>query len=192
MSSEPAQKRVPVVSVIGDARLDEPAAIVRARELGAALIEAGFRLVTGGLGGLMAEVSRGAREAPSWTEGRILGILPSYRAGDANPWCDVVIPTGMQMGRNILVVAAGDVVLAVGGGSGTLSEIAIAWQLGKPIVALGSEGWAGRLAGATIDGRSAEPIHAASDVADAVGRCIDLAARPAAGGDIGSGWRRNV
>ena len=185
-------RRMRVVSVIGDARLEEADAITECRELGAALIEAGFRIVTGGLGGVMTEISRGARSAPSWSDGRIVGVVPSYRASDANPWCDIVIPTGMQLGRNILVVAMGDVVLALGGGSGTLSEIAMAWQLGRPIVALGSRGWAGRLTGEMIDGRSSDPIHGATDVADAVHLCRELADRPATGGDIGSGWRRET
>lgn len=189
---EPPLVRLPVVSVIGDARLDDPATITQARATGAALIEAGFRIVTGGLGGVMEEVSRGARTSPSWSDGRIIGMIPSYRAADANPWCDVVIPTGMQMGRNVLVVAAGDVVLAIGGGAGTLSEIAIAWQLGRPIVALGSRGWAGRLAGEAIDGRSAEPIFAAHDIPSAIQRCRELAGRPCTSGDIGSGWRRST
>jgi hypothetical protein len=125
----------------------------------------------------------------SWSDGRIVGILPSYRATDANPWCDLVIPTGMQMARNVLVVAAGDVVLALGGGAGTLSEIAIAWQLGRPIVALGSRGWSGRLGGEAVDARSAEPIQVAHDISDAIQRCRTLATRLQAGGDIGSNWR---
>ncbi len=187
-TDRPAARRA-VVAVVGNARLDDDESVVEARQLGGALIEAGFRIVTGGLGGVMEEVSRGARTSPSWTEGRILGIVPSYRAADANPWCDVVIPTGMQMGRNILVVASADVVIAVGGGSGTLSELAIAWQLGKPIVALGTRGWAGRLAGEVIDARSDEPIHAARDVDEAIRLCCALASEARSGGDIGSGWR---
>ncbi|MDP3151449.1 MAG: TIGR00725 family protein [Archangium sp.] len=184
-----AVKRLPVVSVIGDARLEDQTEITQTRELGAALIDAGFRIITGGLGGVMEEVSRGARSSSAWCDGRIIGIVPSYRASDANPWCDVVIPSGMQMGRNVLVVSSADVVLAIGGGAGTLSEIAIAWQLGRPIVAFGRRGWGGRLAGEVIDARSTEPIHTASDVADAVRRCRELAARPATAGDIGAGWR---
>ena len=190
MLNNPQPERLPVVSVIGDARLEEPGAISQAQQLGAALMEAGFRIVTGGLGGVMEAVSRGARQAPGWRDGRIIGILPSYLASDASPWCDIVIPTGMQLARNVLVVASGDVVLAFGGGSGTLSEIAIAWQLGRPIVALGNRGWSSRLAGEAIDGRSAAPIYAARDIDDAVAQCRVLVTRPNLGGDIGSGWRR--
>lgn len=179
-----------VVSVIGDARIEDPARLVEAQRLGAALMAAGFRIVTGGLGGLMSAVSEGARGAPEWEEGRILGIVPTYRREDANPFCDVVIPTGMQIGRNILVVASGDVVLAVGGGSGTLSELAVAWQLGRPIVALGDHGWAGRLAGQRLDERCEEPIHACASVEAAVAACLALSRSPTESGDIGSGAHR--
>lgn len=190
-TDRPAPRRA-VVAVVGNARLDDDEAVVEARRLGSALIDAGFRIVTGGLGGVMEEVSRGARTSPSWTEGSVLGIVPSYRAADANPWCDVVIPTGMQMGRNILVVASADVVIAVGGGSGTLSELAIAWQLGKPIVALGTRGWAGRLAGQVIDARSDEPVHTAHDVDEAIRLCSAFASEARSAGDIGSGWRHGA
>jgi len=76
-------------------------------ELGSRAVEAGFRVVTGGLGGVMEAVSRGARTAPSWREGDVVGILPGYDRGAANPYVDVVVPTGMQIGRNVIVVAMG-------------------------------------------------------------------------------------
>lgn len=155
-------------------------------------MRAGFRIVTGGLGGLMEAVSEGARHAPEWEDGRIIGILPSYKKSDANVFCDVVIPTGMQLARNVLVVASSDVVLAVGGGAGTLSEIAIAWQLGRPIVALGTHGWAGRLAGETLDVRGKQPIRACSSIDEAVLACADLAALMHEAGDVGSGYRQSV
>lgn len=181
------RQRRRVVSVIGDARIEDPVRVVEAQRLGAALMAAGFRIVTGGLGGLMSAVSEGARRAPEWEEGRIVGIVPTYCREDANSFCDVVIPTGMQIGRNILVVASGDVVLAVGGGSGTLSEMAVAWQLGRPIVALGDHGWAGRLSGQRLDERCEEPIHACASVEEAVAACLALSRSPNEAGDIGSG-----
>lgn len=179
-----------VVSVIGDARLEDPQRIQEARHLGAGLIAAGFRIVTGGLGGVMEAVSFGARHCAHWRDGLIIGMIPSYRASDANPWCDVVIPTGMQLARNVLVVAAADVVIAVGGGAGTLSEIALASQLGKPIVALGTHGWAGRVAGAILDGRSASVVRGCRSVDEAVAACVEALAIAREGGDIGSGARR--
>ncbi len=181
--------RRPVVSVVGDARLEDPVRIETAHDLGAALLAAGFRIVTGGLGGLMEAVSFGARHCPHWQEGLIVGLLPSYRASDANPWCDVVIPTGMQLARNVLVVASADVVLAVGGGAGTLSEIALASQLGKPVVALGTQGWAGRLGGEVLDARSRLPVRGCESVEEAVAACVELLAAVRDSGDIGSGFR---
>lgn len=178
------------VSVVGDARLDDPRRIAEARALGAALVDAGFRIVTGGLGGVMEAVCYGARHASGWTEGTIIGILPSYRHDDANPWVDVAIPTGMQLGRNVLVAASGDVVVAYGGGSGTMSEIAVAWQLGRPVVAFGDAGWAGRVAGSTLDGRSDRPIPSCRTVEEVVEACRALAGTAAATGEIGDGWRK--
>jgi uncharacterized protein (TIGR00725 family) len=182
-------ERYPVAAVIGDARLDDPQRIAESRQLGAALLTAGFRIVTGGLGGVMEAVSFGARHCSHWRDGLIVGVVPSYRASDANRWCDIVIPTGMQLARNVLVVAAADVVIAVGGGAGTLSEIALASQLGKPIVALGSHGWAGRVAGEVLDARSAAVVRSCQSVDEAVAACIELLAVAGEGGDIGSGFR---
>ena len=82
----------------------------------------------------------------------IVGILPDTLLDAGNPYLDVVIPTGLGFARNSLVVLSGDAVIAVDGGSGTLSEIALAWQHGRPIVALmGTGGWADRLAGKALD-----------------------------------------
>lgn len=182
-------ERRSIVGVIGDARLEDEPRIEEARALGAGLLTAGFRIVTGGLGGVMEAVSFGARHSPHWREGLIIGVIPSYRTSDANPWCDIVIPTGMQLARNILVVSTADVVVAVGGGAGTLSEIALASQLGKPIVALGAHGWAGRVAGERVDHRSASPIRGCQSVEEAVTACVALTASVRESGDIGSGFR---
>lgn len=182
--------RIPVVAVIGSAgKLDvDLAALCRA--LGDALMEAGFRLVTGGRDGVMRAVSAGARESASWVEGRIVGIVPSYRRSEANEFCDIVIPSGMQHARNVLVVASADVVVAVGGGAGTLSEIALAWQLGRPIVALGESGWAGRLAGEALDARRAQRVEGATTVEDAIRLCRALTESERDSGEIGDGSLR--
>jgi uncharacterized protein (TIGR00725 family) len=164
--------RVPVIAVIGSASRVEAGALDAARRLGSLLMEAGCRLVTGGLGGVMEAASRGARESSSWVEGRVLGVLPSYDAATANPWCDVVVPSGLGVSRNVLVVASADVVVALTGGAGTLSEIALAWQLGKPVAALRAHaGWAGELAGRSLDGRRADSVLA-FDSPDALVRWI--------------------
>jgi uncharacterized protein (TIGR00725 family) len=91
-------------------------------------------LVCGGLGGAMEAACRGAKQAG----GATVGLLPGADRAEANPYVDVPLPTGLGEGRNLLVVRAADVVIAVGGGYGTLSEIALALRHGKPVVGIGS------------------------------------------------------
>jgi uncharacterized protein (TIGR00725 family) len=87
----------------------------------------------------MAAACRGAREAGGTT----IGIIPGYDDRAANPWVDHVICTGLGQARNALVAATGQALIAVGGGWGTLSEIALGLRLGRPVVLLG--GWANLL-----------------------------------------------
>ncbi|AUX25792.1 hypothetical protein SOCEGT47_063440 [Sorangium cellulosum] len=174
----PYMARRPVLAVIGNGLALDAGTEAACVELGRRAVEAGFRIVTGGLGGVMAAASRGAREAATWREGDVLGILPGYEASAANPYVDIVIPTGLQIGRNILVVAAADVVVVVDGGAGTLSEIAIAWQLGKPLLALAtSGGWARQLAGERVDERRSDRIVAVASPEEAVTTAWDIAGR---------------
>jgi uncharacterized protein (TIGR00725 family) len=106
-----------------------------ARAVGRGLAQAGFTVVTGGEGGAMEHASHGAREAG----GTVVGVLPGTDRSRANPHADVTVVTGIGHARNLAVVASGDVLVAVGGGWGTLSEIALAGVLGRPVVALA--GW---------------------------------------------------
>lgn len=103
-----------------------------------------------------------------------MGVVPSYRHDEANRFVDIVIPSGLQVGRNLLVVSTADVVVAVGGGAGTLSEIALAWQLRRPVVAFGDGGWAGRLAGERLDHRHEQAIHPARTIGEVVAACDRL------------------
>ncbi|MFM7201493.1 MAG: TIGR00725 family protein [Myxococcota bacterium] len=189
----PVPPRRPVLSVIGSASPLEPAVENLCLELGRRAIEAGFRLVTGGLTGVMTAVSKGARSAPAWREGDILGVLPSYDRSTANPFVDVSIPTGLQLGRNVIVVAMADVIIAVGGGSGTLSELALGWQLGKPIIVLESAGgWAELLGNRCLDHRHSERIQETSTPEEAIRLALSCLERtPQEPGSIGSGWRRS-
>lgn len=127
-----------------------------AERVGRELARRGAVLVCGGLGGVMEAACRGAREAGGTT----VGILPGTDRRSANRFVEVAVPTGMGEARNALVVRAADAVLAVRGGYGTLSEIALALKAGKPVIGLGS--W-------EIEGvvRAAEPEDA---VARALGR----------------------
>jgi uncharacterized protein (TIGR00725 family) len=125
--------RTPYVAVIGPGEAS-PAELHAAEEIGAGLAGAGAVVVTGGLGGVMEAACRGARSR----HGRTLGILPGDDRDAANGWVDVAVATGMGELRNGLVVRAVDAVVAVGGGHGTLSEIALALKLGRPVVGLGT------------------------------------------------------
>ena len=118
------------MAVIGPG--DEPT--VAAAEVGRLIAERGAVLVCGGRGGAMEAACRGAKEVGGLT----VGILPGPDRSEANPFVDVVLPTGLGEARNALVVAAADVVIAIGGGYGTLSEIALALKVGKRVIGLGT------------------------------------------------------
>ena len=121
-----------------------------AHSIGCALGELGKTLISGGRGGIMEAVSRGASEAGAL----VIGILPGDDESQANQWCEVVIPTGIGYARNLSNVLSGAVVIAIGGGSGTLSEIAYAWQHGRVIYGCTAvEGWGKQLAGKAVDHR---------------------------------------
>lgn len=122
------------VSVIGAGRCDATECAV-AEQVGRFVAEAGATLVCGGLGGVMEAAAKGAKAAGGTT----IGILPGHDRGAANAYLDHVITTGMGEARNLAVVSSGDVVIAVAGGYGTLSEIGLAAKIGRPVVIL--HGW---------------------------------------------------
>ena len=108
-----------------------------AHDLGREIAAAGAVLVCGGLGGVMEAAARGAAEAG----GLVLGLLPGYARAAGNRWLTLAVPTGLAHARNVLVAAAGDALIALPGEDGTLSEIALARVLHRPVVAVG--GWRG-------------------------------------------------
>jgi uncharacterized protein (TIGR00725 family) len=111
-----------------------PEELTRAEEVGRRLGEVGAVLVCGGLAGVMEAAARGAAEAG----GTVIGIVPSAEPADANPHCTHVVAAATGIARNLAVVASAEAVIAIGGGWGTLSEIAHARQLGRPVLALNS------------------------------------------------------
>lgn len=170
--------RRPMIAVIGGAHAPEEV-LAAAEALGRGLVDAGLRIVTGGLGGVMAAASRGGRTSEGWFEGAVIGLLPGIDPAAANPWVDVAIATGMGHARNVLVVASADVVVAVGGGAGTLSEIALAWAHDRPVIGLRlGEGWSSRLVGERLDDRCDRPIAGAESPAEAVEQVRALLAAP--------------
>ncbi|MEJ2024151.1 MAG: TIGR00725 family protein [Deltaproteobacteria bacterium] len=105
-----------------------------AREIGYRIGNRGWTLICGGLGGIMEGASRGCIEAGGMT----VGLLPGLRREEANPYIRLAIPTGLGEGRNLLVVRASDILVAISGGHGTLSEIGFALKTGKPVVGIRS------------------------------------------------------
>jgi uncharacterized protein (TIGR00725 family) len=125
--------RQPIIAVCGAGRCDAVLA-AQAEAVGRGVAMSGALLVCGGLGGVMAAACRGARAAGGLT----IGVLPGADTRAANP--DVLIPvaTGMSETRNAIIVHTADVVIAIGGEYGTLSEIALARKIGRAVVGLGT------------------------------------------------------
>ncbi len=103
-----------------------------AYDVGAAIAAEGAVLVCGGLGGVMEAAAKGAREAG----GRTIGIIPGTDKSAANPFCDVVIPTGCGEARNVILVNTADAVIALHGKFGTISEMAFTLKQKKPLVTM--------------------------------------------------------
>jgi uncharacterized protein (TIGR00725 family) len=144
----------PYVAVVGAGGDDVAAQVLTdAEAVGAELARRGAVLVCGGLGGVMEAACRGARSA----DGVTLGILPGTSREDSNAWVSVAVATGLGELRNGLIVRSADAVVAVGGGHGTLSEIALALKAGKRVVGLGS--W--EIEGMLQAGDPAEAVAAA-------------------------------
>lgn len=152
------------MAVVGPGDGASPEELDSAEELGRLLAEAGAVVVCGGLSGVMEAACRGARSAGGLT----LGILPGRDRRDANPFVEVAVPTGLGEARNALVVRAADVVVAVGGAYGTLSEIAFALKGGTPVIGLQTWQLARR-------GQADTGIRPASSAAEAAVTALELA-----------------
>jgi uncharacterized protein (TIGR00725 family) len=133
-----------------------------AEELGREIARAGAVLICGGRGGVMRAAAKGCKEAGGLT----VGILPSLDKSQANEFLDVVLPTSMGYGRNIFVASAADVVIAIDGNYGTLSEIAFALNYEKPVIVLeGSGGTADFMKNSIYDIHSAKTPRGAVELA---------------------------
>jgi uncharacterized protein (TIGR00725 family) len=125
--------RKKVVSVIGGHSCTKEVEQI-AQNLGKNLAKVADILICGGLSGTMKAVCSGFKAEGGLT----IGIIPSYDKNDANPYIDIVIPTGLGLARNVLVVKSADVIVALPGEAGTLSEIAYGLQFGIPVISLNS------------------------------------------------------
>ena len=124
-----------MIAVVGPGDTTDPAILDAAEQVGRLVAEAGHAVVTGGLGGVMAAASRGAAHAG----GRVVALLPGADKAAANVSADIVVATGLGQARNVVVVHSAEAVIAVGGSWGTLSEVALAMRIGRPVVWL--HGW---------------------------------------------------
>lgn len=136
-----------------------------AEAVGRTLAGHGAVVVCGGLGGVMAAACRGARSSGGMT----VGILPGEDPAEANPWVEVVVATGLGEARNALVVGSAKAVVAVAGGYGTLSEIALALRSGLPVIGVGT--WSLF----RPDGRSDVGIRVVADPVEAADEAVRLA-----------------
>lgn len=134
-----------------------------ALSLGDTLMQEGYAICCGGLGGIMEQVCKGAKNSKFHTQNTILGILPNYSKQIGNKYLDLALPIGLDISRNTSLVSVSDAVVALGGGSGTLNEISAAWQLKKLIICLGDYGFSGELANRRLDNRRDDKIFKASN-----------------------------
>ena len=124
--------------------------------------------VCGGLGGFMEAVCKGVKQSTDTFNGQTIGILPDAVADKANPYIDIPVSTGQGIARNIIIVNTADIIIAAGGGAGTLSEIAFAWQQKKTVLCVTLfDGWSKELAGKNLDSRESGlliPINSIDEI----------------------------
>ena len=143
-----------------------------AQEVGAQIASHSAILVTGGLGGVMEAAGKGAKDKG----GLVVGIIPHEDMSYANSYCDIIIPTGIGFSRNYITAYSADSAVVVGGGAGTYVEACVAYQKGKPIIALaGTGGTADKIANTFLDDRKTVKVLSASSPKDAVDQAIEQA-----------------
>lgn len=146
-----------IIGVIGAGQAS-PALRKIAKLVGQEIARQGATLACGGLAGVMEAACQGAKEEGGLT----IGILPGSDKSEANRFVDIPIVTGLSYARNLVLVRTSDAIIAVGGGFGTLSELAFALKLGKPVVAIDS--WA-----------VSDKIITAKDAVEAVALAVKMA-----------------
>lgn len=145
-------ERRKVVSVIGNRAVEEGSLRYElAFNMGKALVDNGYRVQSGGLGGIMRAVMKGAHASEKYREGDTVALVPSFDTEIANEYADIAVPTGLDVMRNALVANA-DAVIGIGGGAGTLCEYSFAWSFNRLVIAFeNSGGWSEKLAGTRLD-----------------------------------------
>jgi uncharacterized protein (TIGR00725 family) len=154
-----------IIAVIGDSSCS-PEETKQAESVGELLAQQGATIVCGGLGGVMEGACRGAKSKGGLT----IGILPGQDPSTANPWVDIPVATGLGEARNVAVVKSSQVVIAIGGRYGTLSEIAHALKSNIPVIGLNT--WS-----LSRNGQKDDSIIRVQSAAEAVDKAISLAKR---------------
>ncbi len=158
----PRQRPLIIAVIGGSAPTAEEA--VAAEAVGRALAVGGAILICGGRGGVMEAACRGAKSASGLT----IGILPGTNRSEANSYVDIPIVTGIGEARNAIITRTAQVVVAIGGSYGTLSEIGFALGFGVPVVGLGT--WEVRR-----EGHPPAPIIYTATPDEAAARALALA-----------------
>jgi uncharacterized protein (TIGR00725 family) len=151
-----------IIAVIG-ASSCSPEEAKLAESVGELLAQRGATIVCGGLGGVMEAVCRGAKSKGGLT----IGILPGKNSSTANPWVDIPVVTGIGEARNVAVVKSAQAVIAIGGGYGTLSEIAYALKSSIPVIGLNT--WS-----LSRNGQDDDSIIRIQSATEAVDKAISL------------------
>lgn len=148
------------ITVIGDSA-EIPLNNQIAYDTGRLIAGMGHVLINGGREGVMTASSKGAEEAGGLT----VSILPEEDVNAGHAFGQIKIATGLGYTRNSVNVLSADIVVAIGGMSGTLCEIAYAWAFNKPIIAFTTaDGWGAKLAGTSIDKRRSDVIIPVSSI----------------------------
>ena len=154
-----------IIAVIGDSSCP-PEVAKLAENVGELLAQQGATIVCGGLGGVMEAACRGAKSKGGLT----VGILPGKNSNMANPWVDIPVVTGIGEARNVMVVKSAQAIIAIGGGYGTLSEIAFALKSSIPVIGLNT--WS-----LSRNGRTEDSIIRVQSATEAVDKAISLVKR---------------
>jgi len=154
-----------IIGVIGDSSCP-PEEAKLAESVGELLAQQGATIVCGGLGGVMEAVCRGAKSKGGLT----VGILPGKNSSTANPWVDIPVVTGLGEARNVVVAKSAQAIIAIGGGYGTLSEIAYALKSSIPVIGLNT--WS-----LSRNGQEDDSIIRAQSATEAVDKVISLVKR---------------
>ena len=142
-----------IISVLGDRDVEKGSIKWElAQRISRSLVDNDYRILTRGIGSLSKAVYEGATSSKRYVEGCVISIVPGFDPGVAYGLSDIQIPTGLDEYRNVITANA-DAVVAIGGGAGTLSEIAFAWSLKRLIICVYADGWSRELAGRKIDHR---------------------------------------